>query len=156
MAGKFTANSLGKRSEDELVEIASEKFSIDFDEGTTTDEMVDQILIAQDGNGGTVDDTDVDTDVEHVSEIDKGYRSDKKIKILIHNQEGAGGRDVVTASVNGVAWAIKRNSEVTVPERVVNVLRSAVETLYEEDPNDKDQMIEVDVPRFAMDVRGEA
>ena len=78
----------------------------------------------------------------------------KEYTLCIHKQEGPGGSDDVVVIVNGRAWQIKRDHDVTVPAVVFNVLNDAVEKRYR--MNEKgDDLIESDVHRFPMSVRAE-
>lgn len=54
-----------------------------------------------------------------------------RVRLTIHEQEGAGGNDDVFVSVNEVGYQIKRGHEVEVPPEVVEVLNNAVMTVYE-------------------------
>lgn len=79
----------------------------------------------------------------------KGKKSaEKKVKIIIHEQEGVGGTQDVTVSVNEKAYQIKRGHEVEVPESVVHVLENAVITAYEPNPEKKGEYIERNYRRF--------
>lgn len=54
-------------------------------------------------------------------------------RILIQEQEGAGGRDPVPVSVNGTAMLIPRGKPVDVPARYVEALTNAVQWQYDTD-----------------------
>lgn len=66
-----------------------------------------------------------------------------RVLITIHNGEGAAGREDVPVFVNGVAFVIKRGKPVEVPVEVVEVLKNAVMTTYENGEA-------IDTPRFAF------
>lgn len=69
----------------------------------------------------------------------------KRKTIVIHQGEGAAGREDVTVGVNGVMFNIKRGKPVDVPAEVVHVLENAVTTVYENGEA-------IDTPRFAFSV----
>lgn len=68
--------------------------------------------------------------------------------IVIHQGEGAAGREDVVVGVNGVMFSIKRGKPVDVPVEVVHVLENAVTTVYENGEA-------IDTPRFAFSVLGQ-
>lgn len=65
--------------------------------------------------------------------------------ITIHAGQEAAGREDVPIFVNGFGFNIKRGKPVEVPIEVVEVLRNAVTTQYEDGKP-------VDMPRFAFSV----
>lgn len=65
--------------------------------------------------------------------------------ITIHAGEGAAGREDVPVFVNGFGFQIKRGKPVEVPVEVIEVLKNAVTTQYENGEA-------VEVPRFAFSV----
>ena len=65
--------------------------------------------------------------------------------ITIHQGEGAAGREDVDVFVNGYGFKIKRGKPVDVPVEVVEVLKNAVTTAYENGEA-------IEVPRFAYSV----
>ena len=69
----------------------------------------------------------------------------KRKTIVIHQGEGAAGRDDVTVGVNGVTFNIKRGKPIDAPAEVVHVLENAVTTVYENGEA-------IDTPRFAFSV----
>lgn len=71
--------------------------------------------------------------------------SGKRKTIVIHQGEGAAGREDVPVGVNGVMYLIKRGKPVEVPTEVVGVLETAVTTVYENGEA-------IDTPRFAFSV----
>lgn len=50
------------------------------------------------------------------------------VDIIIHSQDGPGGKDDVGVGLNGRVWNIKRDHKVSVPLGVYNVLMDAVQT----------------------------
>lgn len=65
--------------------------------------------------------------------------------ITIHAGEGTAGREDVPVFVNGFGFQIKRGKPVEVPIEVVEVLKNAVTTQYENGEA-------IEVPRFAFSV----
>lgn len=79
-----------------------------------------------------------------VAASDAGLTGNRKT-IVIHQGEGAAGRDDVQVGVNGVMFNIKRGKPVDVPVEVVHVLENAVTKIYEGGE-------EISTPRFAFSV----
>ena len=71
----------------------------------------------------------------------------ERVTITIHSGEGSAGREDVPVFVNGFGFQIKRGKPVEVPVEVVEVLRNAVTTQYENGEA-------IEVPRFAFSVHG--
>lgn len=71
--------------------------------------------------------------------------SGDRVTITIHSGEGSAGREDVPVFVNGFGFQIKRGKPVEVPVEVVEVLRNAVTTQYENGEA-------IEVPRFAFSV----
>lgn len=65
--------------------------------------------------------------------------------ITIHPGEGAVGREDVPVFVNGFGFQIKRGKPVEVPVEVIEVLKNAITTQYENGEA-------IEVPRFAFSV----
>ncbi len=71
----------------------------------------------------------------------------ERVTITIHAGEGSAGREDVPVFVNGFGFQIKRGKPVEVPVEVVEVLKNAVTTQYENGEA-------IDIPRFAYSVHG--
>lgn len=163
----MTKDQLKKMDKDGLVSLAQSSFGVTLENDVSKDEMIDEILNLFDRKATG----DVEPVVYLEEEDELGYEegpsaddvaaykaslaaaadqkglNDKKYRLTIHEQEGPNGRDAVKVSVNGYASVIKRNEEVIVPERVINVLKNAVKTEYE--PNDDGKgVVERRVRRF--------
>lgn len=66
----------------------------------------------------------------------KPEKTDQKKKwLIIHNQEGAEGKQAVPVSVNGKMYNIPRNTRVEVPTSVIEALKNAEYTLYDDKGN---------------------
>lgn len=92
---------------------------------TTRADYIDAIMAAQDpsGSGPTAN----VTSKSDVPEIGKTQAS-KRRRIIVHHTEGTDASKFVAVQVNGVAYAIPREVEVSVPEEVISVLKDAVAT----------------------------
>jgi len=63
----------------------------------------------------------------------KHEKTDQKKKwLIIHNQEGSEGKQAVPVSVNGKMYNIPRNTRVEVPISVIETLKNAEYTLYDD------------------------
>lgn len=78
--------------------------------------------------------------------VEAGLTGDR-VTITIHSGEGSAGREDVPVFVNGFGFQIKRGKPVEVPVEVVEVLKNAVTTQYENGEA-------IEVPRFAYSVHG--
>ncbi len=76
--------------------------------------------------------------------------SGRKLRVTIHQGQDDLGREPVFVGLNGYSYLIKRGEEVEVPEEVVAILQSAVQSHFE---NTKAGLIERKVPRHSMSVR---
>jgi len=76
---------------------------------------------------------------------------EKKIKIIIDEQEGDENSGDVFVSVNGKAFQIKRGFPVDVPESVVTVLKDAITTKMTQNLQ-TGEFYYKDVPRFSFHV----
>ena len=83
--------------------------------------------------------------VKQTAAANEAGLSGKRTTITIHQGEGAAGREDVDIFVNGFGFKIKRGKPVDVPVEVVEVLRNAVTTTYENGEA-------IEVPRFAYSV----
>ena len=72
---------------------------------------------------------------------------EKRVNIVIDEQEGHEGTTDVKLSCNGVVCVIQRGKVVAVAERYVGILRDAVYEIITKDDEGNDQMRRV--PRFA-------
>ena len=77
----------------------------------------------------------------------------KMVKCVINSSEGTEGANDVFVSLNGVAYQIRRDVEVALPEPVLQVLKEAVIHGYVTDQNGapvKNKLI----PRYAITITG--
>ena len=71
-------------------------------------------------------------------------------RIIIHNQEGPGGRGAVFVQLNGFPVHIPREKEVDVAKPLVQNLREAIMTITERD--EKNEIFTRDAKRFNFEV----
>lgn len=140
---QLTKDQLSKLDKPGLQALAVSTFGVEID--GSKDDLLDQIMDLYDAGPEASDAPAADA-----SQTDMKGSADKKYRLTIFEQDGVGGRDPVKVQVNGYMWLIKRGVEVTVPERVVTVLRNAVTTVFEKDDDGKDTSR--DVRRFNFQV----
>jgi len=122
---RYTENSLSSKTEDQLIEIGNKKFGIDL-MGKKKDEMVAAIM--------------------EISSNDVPPTEQKKYRLTIHEGAGSDEKDAVPVSVNGYARLIPREKECVVPEEVIEVLKNAVQTVFER--NKEGEIVSRPVRRF--------
>jgi superfamily II helicase len=71
---------------------------------------------------------------------------EKRVKIIIEEQDNHEGHQEVRVGVNGKVYQIQRGKEVSVPESVVSILRNAIQTKIIQQPDGSE--IAKDMPRF--------
>lgn len=59
----------------------------------------------------------------------------KRVRIIIPNQDGSGGKDAVPVGVNGKVALIKRGVEVDLPYEYLHVLENAKKVQFDKGPN---------------------
>ncbi len=167
---KHSRDSLTAMKADELVALASDEFDAEFENGTKKKDMIDLLLEMQEESytQNTADITDPDTpDMDEDPDVRKpptddvlarqrdaarrgaDYRGakDKKFRLKIFRSEAPGGSDDVKIQINGHNWRIKRDQEVTVPERVIKFLEEGcIESRHVDGENG--EMVLRDMPRF--------
>lgn len=135
--------NLKRMSREDLVKLMEEN-NLQYDEGTTRENMIEAIHELEKREDLTTR--------GYVGENEVG-RNDKKITVLIPAQDGVLGGQAVIVGVQGKIWNIPRDKEVSLPECVVKVLETAVQTFYEEAGKNDDGTIkwrERNVRRFPM------
>jgi len=85
-----------------------------------------------------------------VAEKPKGQ---KKIRIMINQQEGPDGKFDVSLGVNGKVLLIKRGAEVEIPEEYFFVLRDAKIDQLVRNPGEEEQIITI--ARYSYNILGE-
>jgi hypothetical protein len=101
----------------------------------------------------TPDEVEPEVSFQEEEEAVKAPVAAKRVKIIIHEQDGDDGSFDVKVGVNGRAYQIKRGVEVDVPPEVVHVLDNAIVTRIVKDP-DTNREITKDVRRFNYSVIG--
>lgn len=82
---------------------------------------------------------------------DEKTPAEKRVSVVFHSQEGPGGDDDIFVAVNGRAYLIKREREVSLPAEVLGVLKNARQTLFEQHGG---RVIPRDVQRYGYSVAG--
>jgi len=77
-----------------------------------------------------------------------------RVRVVFHSQEGAGGNDDVFVSVNGKAYLIKREHEVSLPREVMHALENARQTVFESGAEGR--VLPRQVGRFSYTLLGDA
>ena len=83
--------------------------------------------------------------------------AEKRVKIIVHNQEGAMGTQPVFVALNGLGMYIPREVEVAIPESILAVLENATETRYYREVIDdvpKGPILSREVRRFPFSITG--
>lgn len=81
---------------------------------------------------------------------DGGGKGEPKVKLLIHEQEGAGGKRPVYVGVNGTGMLIPRGQIVEVAYRYYHALANAVRDVYDQD--DEGTIHKRQVPAYPFQV----
>lgn len=143
----FTKSQLDKKSDAELAQIATD-LGLDLSpESTSKAVYVASILQIQ------AEDARLNADASVVEEPAAVEAPQKKLRILVHNQEGVEATPFVKVQVNGTMYTLPREQEVTVPAEVVEVLNNAVVTRFVQEGRD---LVEKPARRFPYTVLGEA
>lgn len=79
-------------------------------------------------------------------EVKEEVKPEKRVKIIIEEQDNHEGHSEVRIGVNGKIYQIQRGKEVSVPESVVGVLKNAIQTKRIQQPDGTE--IVKDMPRF--------
>ena len=124
---------LTKMNKDELAALAQERFGEDLS-GMKKSEMVENIVILQEQAAVQAPETPQPSDAVEITDQTGPVApaAKRKARIVIPAADGELGGEDVFVSVNGYAYQIKRDAEVTVPEEVVETLRNATYTAYRE------------------------
>jgi hypothetical protein len=93
-------------------------------------------------------DTSLDTDAGKQPDVAQPGIRKKTVALVIHSQDGPGGKDDVAVGLNGRVWNIKRDKKVDVPMGVYNVLVDAIQTDCVQD--DHGNITYTDRNRFAI------
>lgn len=86
---------------------------------------------------------------EKGAKLPERVHDEKKVKIIIDQQEGEENQDRVFISVNGYAYSMQRGVELEVPESVVKVLETSIQTKMHQNP-ETGEITYRDVPRFSF------
>ena len=147
--------NLANMTEMEVAKLAQE-MGIAIAATTTKQELIAAITLMEKAKTSQVESTNTVT-ATPVAETTTKPKS-KNYRLIVQNQEGVDNTPYIVVGVNGKVWQIPRDTEVTVPESVVNTLREAVMTLLEQqrDEQGRNIVVERKAPRFPFHVLGEA
>jgi hypothetical protein len=128
----YTQDELVNLSETELSAIAGE-LGFDFPVDTSTKaEMITSILSTQADEvvaavaPAPKKRAPVKKTADPVVEAKPVAKKERRFKILVHNQDGVDASKFVKVQANGIMYAIPRETEVEVPEIVMNILNDSV------------------------------
>ncbi|AYO63690.1 TPA: hypothetical protein P2N00_000468 [Aeromonas salmonicida] len=126
---------LNNASPADLRKYLSDNFGIDKAANTSRDKLVAEIVEQEQANGvnrdaSTAPSAEAITGAPTIEQ--REINEAKRVKIRISRDPQSRGNDDVYASVNGVAYIIKRETVAEVPEPVYQVLMQATEMRYEQ------------------------
>lgn len=144
--------NLAGMTEMELAKMAQE-MNIEVSPNATKQELIASITLMEKAKTSQVESMSTAATTT-ATKVDKP----KKYRLIVQNQEGVDNTPYIVVGVNGKVWQIPRDTEVTVPEEVINTLREAVMTLLEQqrDEQGRNIVVERKAPRFPFHVLGEA
>ena len=150
----FSTKELKDKSEPELAAIAEELGLQLNAESTGKNTFIMEIIQAQEEDAAA----QADEPPEEVVNLTKPTantreRKEKKVRLIVSNQEGVEQTPFVKVQVNGYMYVLPRETEVVVPESVVGVLKNAVVTRLVQSNGD---WIEQTARRFPYTVLGPA
>jgi hypothetical protein len=94
---------------------------------------------------------EVEATPAEVEETKAILTGEKRVTIVIDENDGEEGRSDVFLAVNGKTFLMQRGVNVTVPEYVVHALKNCITTTMRQDPR-TDEITYKDVPRFPFHV----
>ena len=146
----FTKEELNKKKDPELAAIAEELGLQFVPENTGKATYIKEILQAQEEDSATA--VEILPEADPLLVVEEAPVKEKKFRISVANQEGVENTPFVKVGVNGQMYAIPRETEVIVPESVVEVLNNAVVTRFVQNGRD---LVEQKARRFPFSVLGE-
>jgi len=96
---------------------------------------------------------DTSTEVKAKAPVAEKPKGQKKIRVMINQQDGPDGKFDVPLGVNGKVLLIKRGAEVEIPEEYYFVLRDAKIAQLVRNPGEEEQIITI--ARYSYNVLGE-
>ena len=148
----FTKEELNAKKTTELAVIAEELGIQLVAENTTKPTYIKEILQAQEEDAALTIAAETEPEPELEPEI-KAPKAEKKFRISVSNQDGVENTPFVKVCVNGTMYAIPRETEVVVPESVIEVLNNAVTTRFIQEGRD---VVARSAKRFPFSILGEA
>jgi hypothetical protein len=159
----ITLDNIEQHNDEALQTFAREELGLTINANFKRDTVIRKIREAM---GGADSATTADTGDRGVSETAKNidaaleeHADAKRILIKIPKEKGPMGTDDVQVRVNGKQYLIKRDVEVAVPPSVLEALRNAIETQYNEDEDPvtgKRVQIAIDTPSYPVHILGAA
>lgn len=131
-----------------LVQEADKRYGLVFTDDMSKHQMLEAFLDAQDAYGG-----------QSAADAPSPRRNPKtgkrpRVRVVFHNQGGPGGSDDIFVSVNGRAYLIKREHEVSLPHEVMRVIENAEQSVFERGADNR--LREKLVKRYSFTVLGGA
>lgn len=99
---------------------------------------------------------DIEGAVDNTKEVVRELRAQRRFKIRINSTDSE--QEDVPVGIQGHVFLIKRDTEVVVPESVVEVLRGATKTLFRQRKRadgEGNELVPYQAPRFPFEVLGE-
>ena len=146
----FTKEELNKKKNAELAVIAEELGIQLVAENTAKGTYITEILQAQEDDAALTIAAEFEPEPEPKIEAPK---AEKKFRISVSNQDGVENTPFVKVCVNGTMYAIPRETEVVVPESVIEVLNNAVTTRFIQEGR---EVVARSAKRFPFSILGEA
>lgn len=78
---------------------------------------------------------------------------EREVTVIFIDQMGPGGTDDVVFAINGKVYQAKRNVEIKLKKKVLDVLRQRTQTVYVQNEETR-EVFEKEIPRFALQVLG--
>jgi hypothetical protein len=116
-------------------------------------ELISAITLVQQANTAEAENKELAEKVV----VEEPKKKERKFRLLVQNQEGVDNTPYIVIGVDGKVYQIPRDTEVEVPEQVIDTLKEAVMTLLEQRKDDQGRNIVVarKAPRFPFHVLGE-
>lgn len=117
-------DSIREWSKERLVKEAENLYGLKLGKNMSKDEMIAAFLEAGDDQGER-------DKMDSRSGPSAKAADSPRVRIIFHNQEGPGGSEDIFVSVNGRAYLIKREHEVSLPPEVMRVIENAEQSVFE-------------------------
>lgn len=151
----YTEQQLNKLTESAVAKILETEFRLQVPAAATKAEMVQAVLAAQAEESQDSAIPAVIPPSPPIWTTSTVSSPNRRLRLIVHNQEGVENTPFVKVGVNGVMYQLPREKELEVPEAVVNVLRDAVIDKFEPGADGSGTQL-TKVRRFPFTVLGEA